>query len=724
MNSWMEVLQQWHQFVLYPRWAASAHYGYGEARFVFYPPASWTLGAALGALLPWELVPGAYSWLVLTFSGCSMFLLARRWLPRGDAIFAAALYAANPYYIVVVYWRSANAELLAGALLPLLLLFALRTDEEPGKVVLPLGLIVAAAWLTNAPAAVMVNYSLALLLVVMAIVRRSPRVLLYGAMAIVLGAALAAFYIFPAAYEEKWVNIAEVLSPGVRPQDNFLFTIIPDPDHNRFNWLVSLVALAEMIALAGAALLTSRRPKALKVPGTRSSLRVTLFSWSAVAMLLMFPITFLAWQYLPELRFVQLPWRWLLCLNVAFALLATMAWRRWIMRALICAVMVGVLALVWFRVQAPWWDAAADIALMQNSLVSGEGYQGTDEYVPAGADPYEIKQDARRVTFAGEGQARIHVLAWDPESKRFSAIVSQPGELILRLFNYPAWQVEVNGRRVTAGSQDVTGQMLIPVEAGENLIQVNFSRTWDRTVGGMVSGVTAFLLLGFTMFRRRLGSAAGAAAPRKPMKHVLIATSNPGKLRDFAGAAAAHNIEVAAIPDFSSLPTVVEDGLTFEANARKKAEAYSRSVPGEIVLADDSGLEVDALGGAPGVHSARYAADQPHQAENNTDDEANNARLIRELAPIPADRRTGRFVCVIAAARDGQTLGVFHGKAEGIILDSPRGTNGFGYDPLFYFPQIQKTFAELTAQEKSRYSHRGKAFREFLSWCEAHVGCC
>ena len=202
------------------------------------------------------------------------------------------------------------------------------------------------------------------------------------------------------------------------------------------------------------------------------------------------------------------------------------------------------------------------------------------------------------------------------------------------------------------------------------------------------------------------------------MKRVFIATSNPGKLRDFAGAAATHNIEIAAIPNFPSLPTVVEDGLTFEANARKKAEAYSRSAPGEIVLADDSGLEVDALGGAPGVHSARYAADEPHRVESNTDDEANNARLIRELANVPADRRSGRFVCVIAAARDGQTLAVFHGKAEGTILDAPRGTNGFGYDPLFYFPQIKKTFAELTAQEKAQYSHRGKAFREFLLWCE------
>lgn len=202
------------------------------------------------------------------------------------------------------------------------------------------------------------------------------------------------------------------------------------------------------------------------------------------------------------------------------------------------------------------------------------------------------------------------------------------------------------------------------------------------------------------------------------MRRILIATSNPGKLRDFAGAAAVHGIEIAGIPNFSSLALVVEDGHTFEENARKKAEEYSSYVPGEIVVADDSGLEIDALNGAPGVHSARYAADEPHLADANTDDEANNRRVLRELKDVPAEKRTGRFVCILAAARDGKTLAVFRGAAEGIILDAPRGTNGFGYDPLFHFPQIHKTFAELTAQEKSRYSHRGAAFREFLEWCE------
>lgn len=201
---------------------------------------------------------------------------------------------------------------------------------------------------------------------------------------------------------------------------------------------------------------------------------------------------------------------------------------------------------------------------------------------------------------------------------------------------------------------------------------------------------------------------------------VLVATSNPGKLRDFAGAASPFGVTIASIPDFSSLPQVVEDGATFEENARKKAESYSLAVPGELVLADDSGLEIDALGGAPGVRSARYAAravqNGQRHAEGNRDDEANNARVLRELKGIPEDQRTARFVCVLAAARDGRTLHICRSAAEGVILDAPRGENGFGYDPLFFFPAIQKTFAELSAEEKAQYSHRGEAFRSFLEW--------
>lgn len=206
------------------------------------------------------------------------------------------------------------------------------------------------------------------------------------------------------------------------------------------------------------------------------------------------------------------------------------------------------------------------------------------------------------------------------------------------------------------------------------------------------------------------------AAHRIPgVPPVFIATSSSGKLRDFA--AAAGEAEVQALPGFDSLPSVVEDGATFEANARKKAEHYSHLAPGKLVLADDSGLEVDALGGAPGVRSARYAADESSApATSLSADEANNARLLRELKSVAEEARAARFVCVVVAARDGKALGVFRGEAEGVIAHSPRGAGGFGYDPLFYFPKLRKTFAELSLKEKAAVSHRGAAFREFLRW--------
>jgi XTP/dITP diphosphohydrolase len=193
---------------------------------------------------------------------------------------------------------------------------------------------------------------------------------------------------------------------------------------------------------------------------------------------------------------------------------------------------------------------------------------------------------------------------------------------------------------------------------------------------------------------------------------IYIATSNPGKLRDFAAAASVYSVEVLPLPGFSALPTVEEDGATFEANARKKAEHYSALARGRLLLADDSGLEVPALGGSPGVHSARFAA--VSSTVGNAPDEANNQKLLSLLAG--KIDRSARFVAVIAVALDGKTLATFDGDVGGDISSAPRGTSGFGYDPLFMVEGKGKTMAELSADEKAAVSHRGQAFRRFLEW--------
>lgn len=206
------------------------------------------------------------------------------------------------------------------------------------------------------------------------------------------------------------------------------------------------------------------------------------------------------------------------------------------------------------------------------------------------------------------------------------------------------------------------------------------------------------------------------AIPTMPI--IYLATTNPGKLRELREAAQPCNLEVQPLPALAELPPAIEDGKTFEENARIKAEYYSRRADDELVLAEDSGLEVDQLGGAPGVYSARYAAVLAHGAagHENSDDEANNQALIAQLERLPAGPHPGRYVCVIALARDGKTVESFRGQAEGELITTPRGTGGFGYDPLFYFPALGKTFAELPLGEKRRHSHRGAAFQRFLEW--------
>jgi non-canonical purine NTP pyrophosphatase (RdgB/HAM1 family) len=741
MFSWMDVLSQWQHGIVYPRWAASAHWGYGEARFLFYPPASWTLGAALGATLPWKMVPGAYCWIVLTLAAAAMYRLAREWLPAPDALFAAVFYALNPYHLLIVYWRSAYAELLAAVLLPCVLLCLLRLKERGPRPTLWLSLTLAAAWLTNEPAALMIHYStiaLALLLAARQFARErswSPelwRPLVRTALAILLGAGLASFYLLPAICEQGWVNLGEVLSPGVRPQDNFLFTTIADPDHNRFNLLVSTLALTEIIALALAIWFARSRQYQRGTSGEADQGGGMLLSvWGAGSAVLMLSASNLLWQYLPKLRFVQLPFRWLLCMNVALAMLLAMAAKRWTSRLLVSAVLFAALIIAGHFIQRPWWDAAPDIRMMSNAVAAGTGYEGADEYVPAGADPYELKRNLPLVSDDAGAPVRSEILAWQATEKHFRIHLDAPQSVTVRLFNYPAWEAVVNNQSTKTQTTDVTGLMVIPLTTGDSDVQIRFSRTIDRFVGDVVSLISLLVLVTVSIKSSRptlavpRTNASGATREgselRMTPRTVLIATSNPGKLRDFAGAAATLGITIAGIPHFSSLPQVVEDGATFEENARKKAESYSLAVPGALVLADDSGLEIDALGGAPGVHSARYAAPdlqnkEPHTAECNTDDEANNARVLRELANVAAEKRSARFVCVLAVARDGRMLHIFRGTAEGVILNAPRGHHGFGYDPLFYFPQISKAFAELSAEEKSQYSHRGAAFRAFLTW--------
>jgi len=197
---------------------------------------------------------------------------------------------------------------------------------------------------------------------------------------------------------------------------------------------------------------------------------------------------------------------------------------------------------------------------------------------------------------------------------------------------------------------------------------------------------------------------------------LYLASASPGKLCEFREAAQPRGIEVKVLPGFCRLTPCVEDGATFEENARKKVLYYSAATP-QLVFADDSGLSVDALGGAPGVRSARFSGP-------NSTDAANNRKLLAELHRVEAARgrrsegaaptRAAHYVCIIALARGGHILTLVEGRVDGTIIDAPRGSGGFGYDPHFFYPPLGKTFAEISAEEKFAVSHRGQAFRKLL----------
>ncbi|MBF0122481.1 MAG: XTP/dITP diphosphatase [Candidatus Omnitrophica bacterium] len=197
------------------------------------------------------------------------------------------------------------------------------------------------------------------------------------------------------------------------------------------------------------------------------------------------------------------------------------------------------------------------------------------------------------------------------------------------------------------------------------------------------------------------------------MKELLIATKNKGKVRELADLLKPFDIKVLSLLDLSSPPDIVEDGETFRVNAAKKAVAIS-IYTGKPVLGEDSGLEVDALGGKPGVYSARYS-------DPGATDERNNDKLIQELSGVAWEKRTARYRSAIAFADDDGLIDVVEGSCEGIITAERRGTNGFGYDPLFYIPQYQKTFGELPLEIKQTLSHRAEAFRKFLKLLEKYL---
>jgi hypothetical protein len=527
LASWVETARQWQEGVFYPRWAPGAHCGFGEPRFIFYPPVSWILGAALGNVLPWPAVPGAFAWLALTLQGLASYRLVREWQPPGVALWAAGLWVANPYNVINVYHRSAFAELLASGLFPLALLYALRLAAPAGKVapdkhsphknIVVLSLVVAGIWLTNAPAAVITCYSVGLLLVVAAIRSRSVGPVLRGALAGALGLALAGFYVVPAVYEQKWVQIAEAFSGGLRPEDNFPFTGWIGSEHRAFNFLISWVQMAEL-ALAAALFLAALRLGRRSNPDSPQEAtpaagpalrdaRIPILCLGIAAAFLLLRPTLPLWHALPFLKAVQFPWRFLSVLNLAIVFAAATAGRPGRSRyAWTIATLAVWLVINSYLLTLPVWEGT-DVAEYVGAINSGAGYESIDEYLPNGADSEQLAPGAPQVALADPESPpdsfQFAVEKWQAEEKLLSIQASEPVRLQLRLLNYPAWQVEVNGSPGIKESHPDSGQLIISVPAGRSRARVRFARTPDRTWGGALSLGALALVLGLVFRGRR-----------------------------------------------------------------------------------------------------------------------------------------------------------------------------------------------------------------------------
>jgi hypothetical protein len=530
--SWLDVAGQWKEGILFPRWAEWANHGFGEPRFIFYPPLSWLLGAALGSVLPWNAVPIVFIVLVQTLAGLCAFRLARSVASRGGALFGAACYAANPYALLVIYMRSDFAEQLGVAFFPLLILFALRVagilpadgdGATARRVRLDIAwcsLVFGAMWLSNAPAGVLASYSAALLFAWGVLRQKSLWPGIRGFAGLTLGFALVAFYLIPAAYEQPWVNIAQALASGLQPGENFLFTVINDPEHTWFNWIASGVAILLLILTGISAVLARRGEGQLRAQAAPAG--TPLFGrgtevWGAMVVLgaagtvLMLRFTEIVWRVLPKLRFVQFPWRWMSLLAVCYAFFMAASFRRgaraWVLVVATAMCCVGTAEVL---VQNGWWDTE-DLPTLKAAIEKQAGYDGTDEYDPAGDDHYDIAASSPPFQLLYDEEqpgklpdTRVLVRRWNAENKELTVTSNEDVRMALRLLVYPAWRVEVNGVAVPPQRAEEVAQMILALRAGTSQIRVYFARTADRTIGAGISVIALAILAGLVRSGRRV----------------------------------------------------------------------------------------------------------------------------------------------------------------------------------------------------------------------------
>jgi hypothetical protein len=516
--SWFEAAHQFSHGDLHPHWAYTPAFNAGEPRFIFYPPISWTIGALLGLIMPWTWTPIAYTWLALTAAGLSLYHLAKTFTSQNAALLAAVFYIVNPYMLYTAYERTAYAELLAAAWIPLLLHAILREEVTIPRITIPIALL----WLTNAPAAVMSCYALALLTLVRiatnpgtpsfatsakgGISRESAttpaHVALKTTIGTALGLALAAFYILPAAYERRYVQIAMAILPGIAPQDNFLFHRLGDPDHDSVLHTASIVAVILITLTVITIIINVLRKKEANRP-----ILLSLTILTAAITFLLTPLSAPIWHHLPELRFLQFPWRLLAILAPTLSLAIALALSPLKLKPAITAALCFAIAaaLTWpayhfFQQRCyPEDTIPTRLALFQSA---NPGTDPTDEYTPTTANndilatanpPFWLSTNpaAPAPTQSTPGPAPTHLTLTSPI----------PQTLILNLRNYPIWKITDNGVPISTLHRP-DDLIAIPISTGPSVIDITQAHRPDEILGGIITAL-ALLILPLTKLSQR-----------------------------------------------------------------------------------------------------------------------------------------------------------------------------------------------------------------------------
>ncbi len=564
--SWLNAQQSWLHGIPYPHWAASPNFGAGEPRFVFYPPLTWMLGAALGLVLPWTLVPVAMTFLLLAATGLGTRALARLVLPDAAANLAGCAALFSGYTLFTAFYRTAFAELAGGFWIPLLLLFALR-DRNPSAAswrraldgsTLPLALVLAGCWLCDAPVGVMASYLLAGVALAAALSARSWFPVVRASIAFALGVALSALYLIPAAWEQRWVNILQATGvkgdPGLMIENNWLFPHHSNPalrQRDQDLHFISLVAVF-MIAVALVSL------TALWLRGGLSINKLTTASTSegtgrplpraawiplacipAVVLFLLLPVSLPVWNLLPKLRFLQFPWRWLLVVEAPMAVFFASAiwpgksvdrsWGRWLRPGVASLCALFFLGATLFAARNFFRDdpETDELGSMLADYNSGTGFVGTDEYAPPGADNYFVATGLPDACFSDDFDTELGIVsdpeanpAWrleqgsclatpianlrTPEHMRIATVTARAGFLILRLRAYPAWRVTVNGELAVGMAARADGLIAVPVPKGPVDLTVDWTTTPDVIAGRCMSFLALLALIALGMLERKL----------------------------------------------------------------------------------------------------------------------------------------------------------------------------------------------------------------------------